>query len=219
MRKRNKAPFCLSREGGSKLNAQGTLADLAKEAIRKGATKARIISARDVVLDARVRFKCSIPVCSGYGRNLMCPPNVISVEDFRHILSLYKHALLLQVETNFDSRDKSKECLTEDLCREIERRTGTARWQRNLHDLVNALEATAFKKGYRFAAGLIGGECILCEECVAVRGGRTCVHPFRARPSLEAVGVDVVSTCQKAGMPIELSSRTKVRWTGLVLLD
>ena len=88
-----------------------------------------------------------------------------------------------------------------------------------LHRLVNKIETTAFKNGYYLAAGFIGGECNLCRECVSPKSAKPCRHPFEARPSMEAMGIDVIRTCRKAGMPVSLSSREKVRWTGLVLLD
>ncbi len=194
------------------------LVGLAGEALKRGATSAKIISARKVVVDARARLKCLVSVCSSYGRHLLCPPNLISVQDFSEILALYKHALILQVQADFDSRDKSKTRLNKDLCQRLEDRTGTVRWQRKLHRLVNDMEALAFKKGLRFAAGLIGGDCTLCDECKGIAKGQ-CAHPFRARPSMEAFGIDVVKTCEKAGLPLRLSSADKVRWTGLVLLD
>ena len=88
-----------------------------------------------------------------------------------------------------------------------------------LHKLVNMIETAAFKRGYYLAAGFIGGECSLCSKCVSPLSGKQCRHPFEARPAMEAMGIDVIKTCSKAGMPISLSSSNKVQWTGLVLLD
>jgi predicted metal-binding protein len=192
---------------------------MAREALKRGATSAKVISARKVVVDPRVRLKCSVPLCSSYGANLMCPPNVISVDEFSRMLRKYKSALLIQVEADFDSRDKSNEGLSGELCREIETTTGTVRWQRELHRIVNEVETLAFKRGYRFAAGLIGGECSLCNKCAALAKDHRCVHPFKARPSMEALGIDVVQTCRNAGLEVHLSSKHRVRWTGLVLLE
>ena len=192
---------------------------MAGEALRRGATAAKIISARSVIVDPRVRLKCLVPICSSYGKNLMCPPNVMTVQEFADILGRYRKALIIQVETDFDSRDKSKSNLSKEICDKLDRETGTVRWQRKLHRLVNDMERIAFKKGLRFAAGLIGGECSLCDECRALEDRRGCAHPFMARPSMEAVGIDVVKTCENAGLSVSLSSAEKVRWTGLVLLD
>ena len=85
--------------------------------------------------------------------------------------------------------------------------------------LVNTTEAIAFKMGFYLAAGLSGGECCLCRKCVTPQSGRPCRHPFEARPSMEAMGIDVIATCKKAGVPVFLSSKKNIRWTGLVLLD
>jgi predicted metal-binding protein len=186
---------------------------------RSGASFSKIVGTRDIVVDKRVRLKCSVPLCSSYGRNLMCPPNLMSVDEFSEVLRLYKHAILIQVETDYDSSDKSGRRLDAKLCEELDRTTDSVKWQRKLHKVVNLLETEAFKKGFYLAAGLIGGECSLCDDCVSQGSGKPCRHPFEARPSMEAMGVDVVKTCQKAGMPVRLSSKDKVRWTGLVLLD
>jgi predicted metal-binding protein len=195
------------------------LESLAREAITRGASRAKIISAGKVVVDARASFKCLVPLCSCYGTHLLCPPNVISPIEFQRILDLYSNALIIQVKADFDSMDKSTRSLSRELCEELEGKTGSIRWQRKLHRLVNDMEASAFKKGFRFAAGLIGGECRLCEECSALANNRHCEHPFRARPSMEAIGIDVIKTCENAGLRIDLSSRRHVMWTGLVLLD
>lgn len=185
---------------------------------RKGASHARLIDAREVVVDPRVRLKCSVPRCSSYGLNLMCPPNVMPVQEFSDVLRRYRKAILLQVETDTDSIDKSTASLDGRLCEELDRATDSANWQKALHKLVNAVETQAFKQGFYLAAGLTGGECSLCPECVAVPSGKPCRHPFEARPSMEAMGIDVIRTCDKAGMPVRLSSEAKIRWTGLVLV-
>ena len=88
-----------------------------------------------------------------------------------------------------------------------------------LVEIVEAVESAAFKRGMPFAAGLVGGSCVLCERCVGDKFLKACRHPFRARPSMEAVGIDVVKTAQNAGLPIHLSSPDNVLWTGLILLD
>jgi predicted metal-binding protein len=187
-------------------------------ALSLGADEARIIDIEKVVVDKRVRLKCSVPICASYARNLMCPPNVISVEEFANTLSLYSKALILQVQADYDSTDKSESHLGRRICEELEESTKTREWQLKLHRVVNQLEAIAFKEGFRFAAGLIGGDCSLCPECVMPHSGESCRRPFEARPSMEAMGIDVLKTCENAGLPLSLSSKKKVRWTGLVLL-
>jgi predicted metal-binding protein len=192
---------------------------LVRFAMEKGATRAKAMSTREIVVDKRVRLKCAVPRCADYGRNLMCPPNVISVDEFREILGLYRSALIIQVEADVNSSDKSKASIDEALCKRLSEETKAAKWQLKLHRLVNAVEAEAFKRGFYLAAGLSGGECCLCSECVTPQSGKPCRHPFEARPSMEAMGIDVIKTSKRAGMQVSLSSPRNVRWTGLILLE
>jgi predicted metal-binding protein len=85
--------------------------------------------------------------------------------------------------------------------------------------IIELIEAAAFKNGMRFATGFTGGGCVLCDQCVENKASDPCRHPFRARPAMEGVGIDVVQTAENAGIPIHLSSSEKVRWTGLILLE
>jgi predicted metal-binding protein len=90
---------------------------------------------------------------------------------------------------------------------------------RVLHELVNLGERLCFEAGFRFATGLIGGCCRLCEECIVMEPEGHCRHPFRARPSMEAMGIDVIGTLEKADLPLlRFPVTEKVTWTGLILL-
>jgi len=189
---------------------------LAKE---HGATTAKIIDAKDIVTDRRVRLKCSVPLCSNYGRHLMCPPNLMDIEEFEKILALYDRALLIQIEADVDSSDKCTDTLDADISERLDIETGAIDCELKLHQLINLLETAAFKSGFYLAAGLIGGECCLCEECVSPHSEEGCRHPFQSRPSMEAMGIDVYETCRKNGLPIDFSSKENVRWTGLILLN
>lgn len=187
-------------------------------ALKAGATAVRIIPSQWVVIDERVRFKCEVPRCDGYGQYLMCPPYVMSAGVFSKIRSGYKWGLLVQVEAkNIDSTDKRKGRISRATLKENNKLHHP--FKLKLLEIVEAVESVAFKKGMRFAAGLVGGSCVLCERCVEDKSSEACRHPFRARPPMEAVGIDVVKTAQKAGLPIHLSSSKNVVWTGLVLLD
>lgn len=186
---------------------------------RLGATNAKAIRAEDIVVDERVRLKCAVPLCDNYNRHLLCPPNLMTVEEFRKVVSAYRAAIIIQLEADYDSTDKSSSRLSGQLQRQLEARTGGEKWEKRLHSIVAEVEAAAFKSGFYLAAGLIGSECVLCPECVGKDAGHACRHPFRARPSMQAMGIDVIRTCKNAGMPVTLSSTANVKWTGLVLLE
>jgi predicted metal-binding protein len=188
---------------------------IAKEA---GAKAARIIPSGQVAVDERVRLKCEVPRCSGYGQYLTCPPHVMSVEAFSKILSRYTWCLLVQVEAeDIDSTDKSSGRINQTVLRD--NRKIHHPFKLRLHEVVEAVEAEAFKKEMPFATGFVGGSCALCEHCVENKISDPCRHPFRARPPMEAVGIDVCKTAENAGLPIHLSSPTNVLWNGLILLD
>jgi predicted metal-binding protein len=192
--------------------------ELIEIALRAGATAARIIPSDRVVIDERVRLKCEVPRCAGYGRFLTCPPQVMSVDTFSRIRSGYKWGLLVQVEAkDIDSTDKGKGRINQAILKDNQKLHRP--FKLKLLEIVEAVESAAFKKGMRFATGLVGGSCVLCERCVSDQSSRACRHPFRARPPMEAVGIDVVKTAKNAGLPIHLSSSKNVVWTGLVLLD
>lgn len=199
--------------------ADPRLSRLVKCAKMAGASRAEVIDVNDVVVDRRVRLKCAVPLCDSYGRHLMCPPAVMPVDEFERALRQYRRALILQIETDHGSADEPGMRLTKETCSEREAATKTRDWKIRLHEVVNRVEAAAFKEGFYLAAGLIAGTCSLCKECVGQQSDRQCRHPFQARPSMEAMGIDVLRTCRNAGLIIRLSSEEKVRWTGLVLID
>jgi predicted metal-binding protein len=172
----------------------------------RGASSVILINSADIIIDERVRLKCRVPVCDSYNKNLMCPPHVPSVAEFRETLKKYKKAILLQVSSELS--EKSAKAPTEEVFLPA----------RKLHELVNLGEREAFAAGFRFAAGFIGGCCRLCDECIAAQGGTSCRVPFKARPSMEAMGIDVIATAEKAGLPLTFPIKNKVTWTGLILL-
>jgi predicted metal-binding protein len=172
----------------------------------RGASAVVLANTADIVVDERVRLKCRVPVCDTYNKNLMCPPYVPSVAEFREALKNYKQAILIQISA--DLHETCANAPTEEVFIPA----------RRLHELVNLGEREAFAAGFRFAAGFIGGCCRLCDECIAVQGGTSCRFPFKARPSMEAMGIDVIATAEKAGMPVSFPIENKVTWTGLIIL-
>lgn len=203
------------------------LESLCKLAKESGATNSVSFDARKVVVDERVRLKCSVPLCDDYGLNLMCPPNVISIKEFREILAKYKHAILIQIEVPMPAKMKKEFQKADDIAA-LYKREGFLESYREtftpakmkLHRIVHKVEAGAFALGYRFAAGFIAGSCKLCVDCAGAGAGspKVCRHPFRARPSMEAMGIDTVQTAANAGLPFEIPARTKTVWNGLVLV-
>ena len=87
---------------------EGDLKVLCKMAKELGATNAVQLNAKDVVVDERVRLKCLVPPCDDYGLNLMCPPYVMSVQEFKEVLSKYEWAMLIQIEASITAEMKNE---------------------------------------------------------------------------------------------------------------
>jgi predicted metal-binding protein len=194
---------------------------LCKNALKYGAIKAASISARKVILDSRVRMKCAIPVCDGYGRCLMCPPNVMSLQEFETALERYQDAIVIQFEIEMDkkkmegkigSMELAKLRLDDDYDAML-----TESMKKMSKALIN-LERDALNLGYRFTTALSAGNCRLCDECVGPGKGKQCRRPFEARPAAEALGVDVFATAALAGMQIKFPAERPV-WTCILLVD
>ena len=183
---------------------------LIKTAMERGATEAKIIPAHEIILDERVILKCQVPLCNEYGNHPLCPPNSPSLGQFRGVLKKYSRALLIQLRTPVDQLDSESE--------EGRKKAIYAR-ANELHEIVNAVEKAAQGLGFTFAAGFIGGACKLCDPCVGVKSGKPCKHPFKARPSMEAVGIDVHRTAQRAGLVFPFDIEKEVVWNGLVLVE
>ena len=145
----------------------GSFDFLIEKAREFGADRAALIAADQVVVDERVRLKCAVPVCQGYGNYLHCPPNTMSVEEFRRTLSRYSTALVFQVESARDSTDLDAAGLAGKNVAELEALLH-GEPNRLLGRIVNLLEAEAFKAGHYYAAGFSGGICLLCPTCVGV---------------------------------------------------
>lgn len=193
------------------------LKNLTKFAQANGASKASAILAASVVLDPRVELKCRVPLCPHFGRCLTCPPNVIGPEKFRNILDRYAHALLVQKRYGKDDLRSENVTRFQDLEESPEYMTSMHAHFKDFADLMGAIESEAMKMGYRFSAAFAGGPCSYCQECAGP--GQPCRHPFRARPSMEAMGIDVIATASSAQMPIELPAKDFITLTGLLLID
>jgi len=80
-----------------------------------------------------------------------------------------------------------------------------------------ALEREVFLQGHQRAFAFGAGPCTLCKSCP----GDVCKHPEKARPSMEAAGIDVFSTVRNNGFPIEvvLDESSEQNYYGLLLVE
>jgi predicted metal-binding protein len=191
-----------------------------------GAADAKVIPAAEVVVENRVPLKCRTG-CIAYGKKLTCPPYVPSPDEFRKILSEYRSALLVKFISPAVA-DPDVICSIYRYWLDPEAPAGkkeqaTRFWNDHFNGtgafapLMLELERTAFNAGYPLALALVNGSCRLCETCNVKAG--ICIHPTRARIPEHAVGVNMVKTAEKAGMPIRFPCVGHPELMALLLID
>jgi len=85
-----------------------------------------------------------------------------------------------------------------------------------MRGIIAKLEREVFLDGFYKALGLGSGPCHLCDKC-----GESCRHPDKARPAMEACGIDVYKTAHSNGFPIEVvrDHSCHANFYGLVLVE
>lgn len=88
----------------------------------------------------------------------------------------------------------------------------------SVNRVIPGLEREVFLAGHYKALGLGSGPCHHCSRC---NTGARCVHPYLARPSMEACGIDVYATARANGFGIEVVRGYSQQgdYYGLVLVD
>jgi len=166
-----------------------------ERALELGASEAVIIRADEIPVDERVTLKCQVPLCFGYGTCLNCPPHTLKPDALRSILKECESAV-------FFIQNVPPEVIVRDKATIKER---VAAYQ-NTFKIVTEIESMAFYDGHYLAFGFGAGSCrhTFCgleEGCVALEG-KKCKFSLRARPSMEAVGIDVYRMVASAGWDI-----------------
>lgn len=177
------------------------LEEYCAEAVDGGATRAKEIAPSSIVTAPWVRLKCRFG-CPGYGRRYGCPPDTPSPEDTRAVIECYDRAILFHLESHALEGDSRKE------------------QRQRFCDLLVDLEGELFKDGFYKAFTFLSGPCHLCRECGKGKG-EPCRHGYRARPSMEACGIDVFQTVRNNGLFIQTLRDKKETQNlyGLMLVD
>ena len=179
-------------------------------AIALGASAADVIPASNVVVDERVWMKCLVPRCRGlqYGGTPYCPPNTPKPDFMRKVFGRYHWAVLFKRDIeNIEDYIPTSEAQIKEL------RSGSKMIE-GYHDktfeIVGRLESYAQSDGYYVAMGFAGGSCrfSLCRgaTCGVIENGN-CRFPLQARPSMEAVGIDVFGLASKVGWNVYMIRR------------
>ncbi|MGA7143292.1 MAG: DUF2284 domain-containing protein [Desulfobacterales bacterium] len=167
---------------------------LIQDAQQSGASEAKIISARDIVVDHHLADMCREPRCENYGLSKSCPPQVSGPFVFKQVLEKFNQAIFFKI-------DVPSEVLYSGERREV---------FQLLHEIASGVETSAVKMGFVDAQAYAGGSCkkIFCHdhrECLALSEKGKCRNPQHARPSMSGFGVNVAKLFKTA--------EWKMNWT------
>lgn len=151
------------------------------------------------MVDERVRLKCFIPRCQRMGETPNCPPYTPEPEQVRKALDKYSWAVLLKTDVQpVADYMPVKGGSAAQRHKALSFHAETSR-------IVTEIEGQAFRDGFYLALGLGGGSCKdhLCQAqvCQFLDSGR-CRFPLKARPSMEALGIDVFALINRVGWSI-----------------
>jgi len=149
----------------------------------RGYSDFKWISPQKIIVSQWVRMKC-IYGCGEYGKNACCPPNTPPVAECERFFKEYKDAVIFRFATKVAKpEDRHK-------------------WSRAINMKLAKLERDVFLSGHERAFLLFMDSCSLCQDCCGAKAA--CKQPRSARPSPEAMAVDVYSTVKQIGFPIQV---------------
>ena len=174
-----------------------SLESFCKRALEMGIDEAKIINPRSVVTAEWVRLKCQYG-CPGFGESLCCPPHTPMPDVTRKVIDSYRKAILLHQKLLKGKRRSERAKL--------------------FREAIVPLEIEIFLDGYYKAWSMGCGPCDLCKKCNL---SGSCKQGLKARPSMEACGIDVFNTARDNGFPIEVvqSHGDEMNLFGLILVE
>ena len=141
------------------------------------------VAGKEVVVNQWVRLKCQFG-CSTYGNKHACPPYVPSITECRELFAEYDHIAILHISQAFKNPEDRYE------------------WGKQINKVLLGVEREIFLAGFPKVFLLFMDECCICKTCSG--SSKPCKFPDQARPSPEALGVDVFTTVRKTGFPINV---------------
>ena len=148
-----------------------------------GYTDYKWIDSKQIIVAQWVRMKCMFG-CGEYGRGGACPPNAPSVAECERFFREYTDAVILHFEGKMDNPEDRHA------------------WSSKINAKLVKLERAVFLAGFERAFLIFMDSCGFCKECTGKR--ETCEQPRMARPSPEAMAMDVYSTVRQFGFEINV---------------
>jgi len=178
---------------------------LLRLAQEKGASDAKVIESKDILVDPRVRFKCMIPKCFASGTCRHCPPHGYSIEEIRKAVSGYDYAVFFRVvvDSTLIAGPEVAAGMNTGVLDDAGSLLNLGAHYILVFQIVAFLERKARSLGYT-PRGFAAGTCrdALCHfqpYCQALMTDKGCRHPDISRPSMESCGMDVYAMAANVG--------------------
>ena len=178
----------------------------------------RLIPAEEIEVAEWVRWKCEYG-CKAYGKHLTCPPYTPRPEETRKLIRGYEQALIVR----FNDVQPNLKVPYAHIHHYL--------WDAilTMHSTMFELERHAFLAGYYKAFAMAALPCSFCRDCLPERENftldqaskRFCEHQDKARPSMEACGIDVFKTVRAVGyeLGVRTSPKDRITFFGLLLIE
>ena len=144
------------------------------------------IDPKKFVVSQWVRMKCLFG-CNEYGNTATCPPNVPSFSECEKFFREYNEAVVFH------------------FTKKVAKPEDRFAWTRKVNLKLLKLESEIFTSGFEKTFLLFMDSCNICQDCPGIK--EECKEPKLARPTPEAMCVDVYSTVKQLGYPIQVLSR------------
>jgi len=172
-----------------------------EKARQSGYTNIAPVDIGRIEFEESLRSMCEMNTCGHYDKSWVCPPACGTVEELKDKVLSFSDSVLLQkvykIEDSFDFE-------------------GMMAGQEDFDKLfTEMMDYTCEKIGSDYYS-LKAGSCHLCEECTYP--DTPCKYPEKARPSIEACGINVTSLCSSCGVPY-INGKNTVSYVALFLFS
>jgi predicted metal-binding protein len=159
--------------------------EIEKKISKYGFKDFKWIDPKKFVVSYWVRMKCMFG-CDEYGNTATCPPNVPSFSECERFFQEYNEAVVFH------------------FAKKVPKPEDRYAWTRKLNLKLLKLEREIFISGYEKTFRFFMDSCNICQDCPGIK--EECKEQKLARPTPEAMCIDVYSTVRQANYPIQVLS-------------
>lgn len=158
--------------------------------------KGKMTQAQDIIFEERVKMNCFY--CGKYNKAWRCPPRLPDI-DMKKMLLEYEFVAFIYISMCLEGQDY------------LRIRTDSSV---QLHRALLECERWLYKHNNSMALSFIGGSCKLCKNGCAPNG---CANPYESRAPVEALGVNVIRSAEKAGIKVTFPPEKYMMRIGMLL--